>query len=99
KVTGGRLIIGCRLDFECGTSILVSPTDRAAYGRLCRLLTVGKKRAGKGACHIDWADVAAWNAGLLAILLPDDLTNPLDDELQRLRGIFGDRAYCALTRR
>ena len=25
--------------------------------------------------------------------------NPLGDELQRLRGIFGDRAYCALTRR
>ena len=37
--------------------------------------------------------------GLLAILLPDDIKNPLSDELQRLRGIFGDRAYCALTRR
>ena len=31
--------------------------------------SVGKKRAGKGACHIDWADVEEWNAGLLAILL------------------------------
>ena len=99
KVTGVRLIVGCRLDLQCGTSLLVYPTDRKAYGRLCRLLTVGKRRAGKGACHIDWADVAEWNEGLLAILLPDDLKNPLDDELQRLHGIFGDRAYCALTRR
>jgi error-prone DNA polymerase len=99
KVTGVRLIVGCRLDLQCGTSLLVYPTDRTAYGRLCRLLTVGKKRAGKGACHIDWLDVKEWNTGLLAILLPDDLKNPLVDELQKLRGIFGDQAYCALTRR
>src|ERR1700723_2176868 len=99
KVAGVRLIIGCRLDLQCGTSLLVYPTDRKAYGRLCRLLTVGKKRAGKGACHIDWPDVAAWNAGLLALLLPGELKNPLSDELQKLQSIFGDRAYCALTRR
>ena len=71
KVTGVRLIVGCRLDLQCGTSLLVYPTDRAAYGRLCRLLTVGKARAGKGACHLDWPDVEAWQEGLLAILLPD----------------------------
>src|ERR1700761_9704586 len=57
KVTGVRLIVGCRLDLQCGTSLLVYPTDRKAYARLCRLLTVGKTRAGKGACHIDWPDV------------------------------------------
>jgi len=96
KVTGVRLIVGCRLDLQCGTSLLVYPTDRRAYGHLCRLLTVGKRRAGKGACAIDWADVTEWNEGLLAILLPDDLANSLDDELQKLYGIFKDRAYCAL---
>ena len=99
KVTGVRLIVGCRLDLECGTSLLVYPTDRAAYGRLCRLLTVGKARAGKGKCSLDWPDVEEWNEGLLAILLPDDLTADPESELRRLRAIFGDRAYCALTRR
>ena len=77
KVTGVRLIVGCRLDLQCGTSLLVYPTDRAAYGRLCRLLTIGKTRAGKGQCHLDWPDVEAWHEGLLAILLPDDLTREL----------------------
>src|SRR3984957_768978 len=62
-------------------------------------LTIGKGRAGKGACYLDWPDVAEWNEGLLAILLPDELSNPLADELQKLRSIFKDRAYCALTRR
>jgi error-prone DNA polymerase len=99
KVTGVRLIIGCRLDLECGTSLLVYPTDRGAYGRLCRLLSVGKTRAGKGKCSLDWPDVAEWNKGLLATLLPDDLKADLNGELRRLRDIFGDRAYCALTRR
>src|SRR6185437_14573369 len=96
KVAGVRLIVGCRLDLQCGTSLLVYPTDRKAYGRLCRLLTIGKSRAGKGQCHIDWPDVETWKEGLLAILLPDELTNDLRTELARLGQIFGDRAYCAL---
>src|ERR1700722_5343018 len=99
KTTGVRLIVGCRLDLQCGTSLLVYPTDRRAYARLCRLLTVGKTRAGKGQCQIDWPDVEEWNEGLLAILLPHELTNDLGDELARLRAIFGNRAYCALSRR
>jgi error-prone DNA polymerase len=98
KVTGVRLILGCRLDLQCGTSMLVYPTDRKAYGRLCRLLTVGKGRAGKGACHLDWPDLEAWQEGLVAVLLPDGLGNRLASELRRLRAVFGDRAYCALTR-
>jgi error-prone DNA polymerase len=98
KVTGVRLIVGCRLDLQCGTSMLVYPVDRAGYGRLCRLLSIGKTRAGKGACHIDWPDVEWWSEGLLAILLPDDLQRPLSEELDRLQALFGGRAYCALTR-
>src|SRR3954470_8411881 len=50
KATGLRLIVGCRLDLQCGTSLLVYPTDRLAYARLCRLLSLGKHRAGKGKC-------------------------------------------------
>ena len=38
-----KLIIGCRLTFMDGSpDLLCYPKDRAAYGRLCRLLTVGK---------------------------------------------------------
>jgi DNA polymerase III alpha subunit len=47
-------------------------SDRSpAYGRLCRLLSVGKARAGKGACHLDWNDVEEWNDGLIGMLVPD----------------------------
>ena len=71
RETGVRLIVGCRLDLIDGTSLLVYPTDRTAYSRLCRLLSIGKSRAGKGQCHLAWDDVVAWNEGLIAILLGD----------------------------
>lgn len=45
--TGVRLIVGCRLDLDDGLSVLVYPTDRPAYARLCRLLSLGKSVAGK----------------------------------------------------
>src|SRR5215216_5965872 len=38
RTTGVRLVVGCRLDLEDGPAMLVYPTDRAAYSRLCRLL-------------------------------------------------------------
>ena len=96
---GLRLVVGCRLDLRDGTSLLAYPTDRAAYSRLCRLLTLGKQRAGKGACWLDWEDVAAHAEGLLATLLPDKPDATTAANLHRLHQAFGDRAYCALTLR
>ncbi len=93
---GVRLVIGCRLDLQDGTSLLVYPTDRPAYSRLCRLLTEGKSRAGKGACFLGWDDVAAHSEGLLAVLLPGEA---VQTDLERLHKAFGDRAYLALTLR
>ena len=99
KVTGVRLVVGCRLDPEDSAPLLVYPTDRAAYGRLCRLLSLGKARGGKGRCVLAWRDVAAWQEGLFAILLADPSDPHLAENLARLKGLFGARASCALTRR
>ncbi|MFZ2994638.1 PHP domain-containing protein [Sphingobium sp.] len=97
KVTGVRAVIGCRLDLVCGTSLLVHPTDREAYSRLCRLLSIGKGNAGKGSCHLHWSDVADWAEGVIGILVPDRADAATEEALDRLAGIFGDRAYMALT--
>ena len=51
-----RLIVGCRLILADGTDLLVYPTDRAAYARLCRLLSVGKARGGKGRSGMSMKD-------------------------------------------
>jgi error-prone DNA polymerase len=99
RTTGVRLVVGCRLDLEDSAPLLVYPTDRAAYGRLCRLLSLGKARGGKGRCVLTWQDVEAWQEGLFAILLVEHTDPRLGDELARLKTLFGARASCALTRR
>ena len=66
-----RLLAGARLVFVDGTpDILAYPTDRAAYGRLCRLLSAGKLRGPKGECLLALDDLLKWQEGLLLVLLP-----------------------------
>jgi error-prone DNA polymerase len=60
-----RLIVGCRLDLVVGISVLVYPTDRAAYCRFCRLLSLGKKRGGKAKCNA--LGRSAYGEGLMAV--------------------------------
>lgn len=99
KVTGVRLIVGCRLDLIDGMSLLVYPTDRAAYGGLCRLLSLGKQRGGKGKCQLEWNDVALYSEGLIGVLIPDIADDLCGLRLTRIRECFSDRAYLALTLR
>ncbi len=96
---GIRLVVGCRIDLRDGLPVLAYPLDRAGYGRLCRLLTLGKGRTGKGGCDIAWGDLAAAGEGLLLILLPDQPDERLDAELRRMRGAFPGRCHLALSRR
>jgi error-prone DNA polymerase len=99
RTTNVRLIVGCRLDLTDGSSFLVYPTDRSAYARLCRLLSLGKRRGGKAKCLLSWADVVAYGEGLIAVLVPDQADETCALRLRHLREAFGERAYLALTLR
>ena len=96
KESGVRLVPGCRIDPADAPALLLYPTDRPAWSRLTRLLTLGKRRAGKGGCRLDWNDIAAASEGMLAVLLPADPAT-LPPHLDRLAEAFADRAYLALT--
>ncbi len=73
KSEGLRLIVGARLDLKDAPSLICYPIDRAAYGRLCRLLSLGQGRAKKGQCSLVLADVAEHAEGQIFIALaPDD---------------------------
>ncbi|MGJ5222238.1 error-prone DNA polymerase [Bradyrhizobium oligotrophicum] len=71
-----KLLYGARLVFTCGTpDILVYPRDRAAYGRLCQLLTRGKRgsdadKVAKGDCRISFEDLLESIEGQLVVLMP-----------------------------
>ena len=64
-----RFIVGVRLVLSDGQSLLAYPKTRAAYGRLCRLLTLGKRRTTKGACALEFDDVMQWAEGSVLIAL------------------------------
>ena len=70
REVGIKFVVGVRLDLQDAPSLLAFPTDRAAYGRLCRLLTLGQRRAEKGECTLTLDDVAAHADGLIFIALP-----------------------------
>ena len=103
KEAGIPLVVGCRLTFTDldGLSLLVYPTDRTSYGRLCTLLTVGKRRAPKGECRLTLDDLLVYADGLLGVLLPlQREASDLSPELRRLRDAFdGDRLSVAVCRR
>ncbi|MDB5295977.1 MAG: error-prone polymerase, partial [Phycisphaerales bacterium] len=55
-----KLVVGARLAFADGSpDVLAWAPDRPAYARLCRLLTLGKRRADKGECDLTLADLLA----------------------------------------
>ncbi|HEY8668756.1 MAG TPA: PHP domain-containing protein, partial [Tepidisphaeraceae bacterium] len=78
KETGLKLLIGSHLTFDDGPDLLVYASDRPAYARLCRLLTLGKRRAEKGECLLHLADFLEHQEGVVAAALPDScLAAPL----------------------
>jgi error-prone DNA polymerase len=96
KQAGVRFLPGARLDLADGASLLCYPTDRAAYGRLCRLLTLGRRRAEKGECRLLRADVRNFGAGQVFVALPPD--RPEEDfahELAMLAADFPGAVYLA----
>jgi error-prone DNA polymerase len=100
-----KLLIGARLVFIDGTpDILVYPRDRAAYGRLCQLLTRGKRgdditRIEKGECHLKFDDLLEFAEGqLLVLALPHrfDAANA-QEILQRLKDSSADGVWLAAS--
>jgi len=78
-----RLIPAARIVTRDGFTATLLPTDRPAWGRLCRLLTLGRTRAPKGQCDISFDDLLDWSEGMQALIHPH---SPL---YQRQRGGAG----------
>ena len=96
KGTAPKLIIGTRLTFSDFPDLLVWATDRASYGRLCRLLTLGKRRAEKGCCLLTLNDFLEANDGLLAAVA-NRHEHPFAHPATALHHSPGGRTYAMLT--
>ena len=101
-----KLLIGSRLVFMDDTpDILVYPRDRAAYGRLCQLLTSGKRGddTEKGECHLKLDDLLQFAEGqLLVLTLPHRFETAkalkiLDRCSAVVRSASGSRPACCIA--
>jgi len=91
-----RLIPAARIDLADGRGLLAYPQDRAAYGRLCRLISRGRRRAEKGHCVLHESDVMEFSDGLLlAVLAPEQPDAAFAGTLARWARALGDRVYLA----
>src|SRR4029079_2151838 len=60
KQVGLKLLIGAELTPSDAPTVVLLATDRQAYGRLCRLITLGRRSAPKGECRLTFDNVAAY---------------------------------------
>ncbi len=66
------LIIGSEFTVEGSLRLVLLATDRAAYGRLARLITRARRAADKGSYRLVLADLQMDLEGCLALWLPGD---------------------------
>ncbi|AWM06526.1 error-prone DNA polymerase [Bradyrhizobium symbiodeficiens] len=100
-----KLLIGARIVFSDGTpDILVYPRDRAAYGRLCQLLTRGKRgeditRIEKGECRLAFADLLEFSQGQLLVLTLPHRFEPAQalDILAKLKASRAEGVWLAVS--
>jgi len=92
-----RPLIGCRLDLTDAPSLLAYPVGRDGYGRLSRLLSLGKMRADKGECELTLQDVAEHADGISFIAWPGDDPNAFEAELPRLRDALPSLRHVAAS--
>ena len=90
------LVCGARLRLQDAPPMVVWVPDREGYAALCRLLTLGRRRAPKGECHLWWRDVAELGETLLAgvllhrMLPPGEMSRGSHDEHMSLLGLFAE---------
>src|SRR5580698_3730563 len=101
KELGLKFMPGCRLEFADGSpSVLCYPTDREAYGRVTKLLTVGQMRAKKGACELIWSDLREYGEGQALIVVPPagEPGDAFAHALRRASTDFPGRVWLAASR-
>ena len=90
KELGLTYLVAVRLILQDGAELVAYPKTRKGYGNLCRLLTLGKRRASKGQCHLAIEDVLEWGGECVFILIEGT------EHLPVLKNAFGEDIFLAL---
>ncbi|MGI9245361.1 MAG: error-prone DNA polymerase [Steroidobacteraceae bacterium] len=95
KDAGLKLIVGAEFRLVDGLRCVLLAQDRAGYGRLCRIVTRGRRTAPKGDYRLERADFEALAGdGLLCLWLP--AAGPDPEEGAWLARVFAGRLWIAV---
>ncbi len=67
KELGLPLIVGAQMALDDDSTLLLLAQHREGYANLCRLITIGRRRAPKGECSVAWDEVCLHAPGLIAL--------------------------------
>ncbi|WP_310452879.1 error-prone DNA polymerase [Sulfuritalea sp.] len=95
--SGLQLIHGTELQLACGMKLVLLAQNRAGYGNLSALVTLGRRRAEKGSYQLTRHDLAGWDGGgvpdCLALWVPSlKVMPPAGPEAVSLADGAGDTA-------
>ena len=96
KQAGLKLLIGCELLLAGGVKLILLAQDRAGYGNLCAIITLGRRRAEKGSYQLGKNDLVRGIPGCLALWIAGAEASV--DDARWLREAFPQRAWIAFER-
>ncbi len=80
RETGVALIVGSEMKLVDGLKLVLLAADDDAYSALCRLITVARRAASKGAYRLDRTQLVDLPPGLLALWIPEAVDAVADGE-------------------
>ena len=91
-----KLLVGVRLITIDGFEVITYPTDRAAYGELCKMITRGNRLLDgeKAQCHLTFDDILAVSTDQMFIVIPQQ-DALFEDRLRRLAETARGRTFLA----
>ncbi len=87
-ITGSEFVLGD------GPRLVLLAEDHDGYSGICRLITLGRRRAGKGAYRLERDDFSAGARGCQLLWIPG--ANPAEAEAGWVKDCFGERAHIAV---
>ena len=99
-----KLIIGTEIVLADGLKLVLLAQNRAGYGNLCAMITLGRRRAEKGSYHLTRGDftqgipdcLALWVVAREAVI--EDAMTEAINTAQWLRTAFSERVWIAFER-
>jgi error-prone DNA polymerase len=91
-----KLLVGTRLVTVDGFEVLTYPKNRAAYGRLCQLLSKGNLKAKKGQCNLTFEQILGASEDQIFIAVPpEELSDGFASRLSALADTAPGRTFLA----